>query len=378
VKISRRQFLTSAATLSVAGALAPYAKVAKLSQTRDLDSKIIRAGHFKFEPNQTALEYYSADDFKHKTVFEWNFKTGAVEHFDTSTVVHVVETHPVDSRLTALGTKRTNQISLVDWKSKREVTKSRFGKNQYYYGHAVFTDDGKHIITSSYVRGAASQICILEVPSLKIVDSVTLPRSIAHEIVNMGNNRFLFGIGAENEHPVAFGIFDFTTKEIQFFDTEFGVGEPEMAITHLKDCGDRYIANVNLWSNLSDGALVSFDPKTNQVKTEITLGAEGLHSEMLSFEFDPTTHHAWITLPRQNEIKIWNLATDSLVKTLEFKRDQSPTAVSYIPQLSLALVTTPSRFLAFDSNTLRRRVEFESKVPNSLLFGGFTAHTRLV
>ncbi|CAN5677169.1 hypothetical protein BH10BDE1_BH10BDE1_17020 [soil metagenome] len=380
MKVSRRQFLTSAATLTVAGAIMPYAEIAKMMRSHSGELDLIRAGQVVFQPGLNAFDYLSADDVHQKSVFEWNIKNGNIRAFDTSTVVHVVETHPIDANLAVLGTKRTDQISMIDWNLKKEIFRNRLPLGQHFYGHAVFSDDGKYIVTSVHNRVGRSQICILEVPSLKIVDSIMVPHGTAHEMVNVGKNQFLFGVGNDQKHSVAFGMFDLATKQIIFYETEFGPSNNVLSITHLKDCGDRYIANVNLWNDLeaTRGALVSIDLKTKTVKTEIPLGDADLLSEMLSFEFEPFRDHAWITLPRQNQIKVWNLKTDSLVKTIGLGRSESPTAVTYLSQLDLSIVTTQSQFFAFDAKTFQRREAFEKTVPNSLLCGGVTAHTRLV
>ena len=116
---------------------------------------------------------------------------------------------------------------------------------------------------------------------------------------------------------------------------------------------------------------------THTVKTEMPLGLNGLTNEMLSLDYDPATQYAWITLPSENRIQVWDLKSDSLVKTLEFG-NELPSSVSYFDQLEMTIVSTKQRFYAFHSKTLARLTTAEETFPHQMLSDRVCSHTRIL
>ena len=164
-------------------------------------------------------------------------------------------------------------------------------------------------------------------------------------------------------------------------ETGLPVRPTPATIPHLKDCGDRIIANVQEAGEsgyLKSGELVSFDKKTRVVKTEIPLGPLAFDSDMLSLEYDPRHDFAWITLPYLNRIEVWDLRRGNSVRHITFHQDIVPTAVSFLSSLDLVVVTSRSRFFAFNAGDASQNAKFEENLPHSLLRDGHTAHTRLV
>jgi hypothetical protein len=379
-RVNRRMFLLAASSIGVAAAVAKYFP-SQTSASKSVNPARLRGGGFLqgslFSPK---VRYHLSTEFTDGLIFDLDFANLKLRYSSTDIAVHVIETHPFDRELTVLATKRADKMALFDWRTHRQIADHRLENREFFYGHSVFTDDGRLLLATTFdekvSRGAIS---IFDVPTLKRVAMVNVGAGSAHEICPLGGNRFIFG--HRHGDVMAFGKFDLATHSIENFPTEFHTKNGAFSMTHLKDCGDTFVANMNTYDPVSDqigaGALVSIHKQTLQVKTEIPLGASGLGAEMLSLDYDPSTDYVWITIPTIGKIKIWNLGTDSLVTTLDFG-NELPTGLSNVPNKGLTIVTTAQRFFVFDSKTLKRQESIESRWPHEVLSGRLCAHTRIV
>ncbi|CAN5676896.1 hypothetical protein BH10BDE1_BH10BDE1_17010 [soil metagenome] len=378
-KIDRRKFMAAAASLSVAGAFYYFRESAFVSPAISTKRKTrLRAGHYHAAQGMDVSGLYLASAYKSRAVFEWNFETGETHKVETQTVVHVVETSPIDDSLSVLATKRTDRMSMFDWNERKEISTRQLSLGEFYYGHAAFTPDGSLVLAPKVDSSGAAWIEALEVPTLRLVESYPVPRGSAHEICSVGGSKFVFSVGQSSNQPPAFVFFDLAGTKFEYVDVPIESEGKSLTMTHLKDCGDRYVGNINVEtsSTLLDGAVVSIRKSDHFVKTEIPLSSNGLTTELLSFEYDPVRRFVWVTIPHQSLIVVWNLATDSVAKKI--RTPSGAFSVSLLPTLDVVVVASRTGFFAFDPATLERREAFEKKVPNELLNGGKSSHSRLV
>lgn len=213
------------------------------------------------------------------------------------------------------------------------------------------------------------------------------PLGSAHDIIPIDANSpeskdlFFFGVARKENGPPSFGIFDLENRSVSEVETNLSTRQTPATIPHLKDCGDRILANVQEAGDsgyLKNGELITFDKKTRVTKTEIPLDLLAFDSDMLSLEYDPHRDFVWITLPYLNRIEVWDLRRGKSVRHIAFRSDVSPTAVSFLSSLDLVVVTSRSRFFAFNARDASANAKFEENLPHSLLRNGHTTHTRLI
>ncbi len=381
---SRRQLLLTAATLAACGAVAsflPWRNWVSSSTSTPLASQLLRGGFFHRPPNYPPGTYYQASTALQRFAFEWDLNSGKNRIIEVSVPTHIADTHHIDRNLSVLGSQKTSHISLVDWKAGREIATHELPNQSYFYGHSAFTEDGTIMLAPMLEYTMTPGIGVFEFPSLKQIDFIKTEFGPAHQLAQLGNDEFFFGSSTKPMTANAIGLFNLKTRSVSYVNTGFGFEERRTVVAHVKDCGSSLIANVQRDGDngyLTSGALISFDKTTRTVKTVIDRGALDFNTDMLSIDFDPSTGYAWITVPYQGRIEIWNLSAGSHVRTLKFKDGTRPTAISRWEDRNEVIVTTGHRFFAYDSKTGERREKSEQAWPHHLLDGGHCAHTRIV
>lgn len=340
----------------------------------------LRGGYYRLPLNYSRNRPYKAANLDTKRVFDWNLSTRRVRSFDVSVATHVVETHPGDTNLSILATKNIDRISLLNWSTGEEVSHFQFASGEYFYGHGAYSDSGKLFIAPAHRGNGSSRLCIFEFPSLKLVDEIQVSRGISHDIVARGKDQFLFTVSAGVGKTAAFGFLDLPGRSVVFQEADVEKIGRDLIVGHLKDCGDRYIANVQIAKNgdLANGSLVSIDKSTQSVRSEISVVNTTIKAEMLSLEYDPVTSYVWISVPNQDQIEVWDMKAGRQVQRLTFPKRTFPTGISSFPGLELVIVTTPTKFLAFNSRTLQRLEKVEEQAPHQVLDKGLLAHSRIV
>lgn len=310
--------------------------------------------------------------------FEWDFASGESRLVEATLPIHIVDTHHIDRNLSILTSQKTNRMALIDWSVGREVKAIELADAGYFYGHALYSDDGTKILVPIFQGPGTSGFAIFEFPSLKQIDFIATSRGAAHQAIPLGGDTFFFGTTSDASKPNAFGILNLSSRSVRYIETGFGNSPKKTVVAHMKDCGDHVIANLQEPGNngyLTNGALISFDKKTETTRAVIGRGVLDFNTDMLSIDFDPTSGYAWITVPYQNRIEVWNVARGSLVKTLHFPIEVQPTAISRLEDRDLVVVTTGHRFFAYNAKSIVRISTAEEKMPHHLLNGGHCAHT---
>lgn len=244
-RVDRRKFLITAATIGVAAAIAEFIDLGSLMRRPTPTTPLInlRGGYFTRPPELANMRFSRANVMLNRAVFDWNLESGETRFVRTATAPHVVETHSSDRNISVFATKRTDTVSLVDWRKEEETAKHVLPDGEYFYGHATFCENGSVIILPVWKNRGAPGLAIFENPSLNQIGFVETPRGIPHEPSQRGGDKFLFGVGNSPTAAAAFGFFDLNARTTKYFDSEFGAGPSDIIISHLKDCGDRVIAN---------------------------------------------------------------------------------------------------------------------------------------
>ncbi len=392
-RLNRRELLigaVGATTAAAFAALLPRDRAlfqSSIFNSSDPRSRL-RGGYyqrprFNYIPN--AL--YSADAATEKHAFEWDLKTGAHKLVETTLPTHVVETHPIETQLSILTTQKTGRASIVDWSLAKQVTAVDLPEGGFFYGHMVFSNDGSKVLGAIFLKDQGAGVGIFEFPSLRLSGFVPTPMGAAHDIVSLGASEksskelFLFGMARKENGSPSFALFDLDQMKVREIDTGLPARETPPTIPHLKDCGDHIIANLQearKAGHLKNGELISFDKKTQTARTEIRVGLLDFDTDMLSLEYDPVRDFAWITVPYQNRIEVWDLRRGQSVQHITFPSDVTPTSVSFLPDQELVIVTSQTRFFAFNASDASQNAKLEENFPHLLLRAGHTAHTRLI
>lgn len=340
----------------------------------------VRGALFNYPLNFDPRSSTSSKQYLNKSVFDFDLRTGTVRTVDTDVAGHVVEANPTDINISAVSSRRSDALALIDWKKERQIAFHQFEGSQRCYGHSAFSENGRELLVPAYSSEDPylGMLYRFEVPTLKLIEKINLKRGSAHELLSIGDGKYLFGALSDDTNPAAFGIYNDQTKETAYYPSEFIKAGARYQIGHLKRFGNKVIGGLNRVTKAGklEGALVAIDLANSSVKTEIPLGQFNLLTELLSLEFDPVSEFIWVTVPFSKAVVIWNWKSHQVVKVLAFPKD--PTFVSAIPDREIVIIGTENQLFAYDSKSGSRMEGVDSKWPNKFLKGRYCAHSRLI
>jgi hypothetical protein len=343
----------------------------------------VRAAVYKRPEGFDRKQFYSSEVFENKSVYSWNYKTGNLKIIPISTEGHVVETHPRDKSLSVIVSRFGGRLSLVNWEKETEITFYQLPQGEYFYGHCAFSENGEYVVASGVntkEKDSTGILYVFETLNLKLVSVINIPRGLAHDLINIKKNEFLVSCSGYAKES-AFIIFDYDQKKFTYYPVSATHSNKVTSIGHFKKFGNKIFANfqelVPLGGRDSEaqGALISFDLKNFGIKFEMPFGVTEIHSEMLSLEYDPDTKWAWITLPAQHRVVVWDTDKNELKKIIHTAG--VVTSITLLPELKTVFMGVVGQFMAFHSQTLERIETIESTWKHQQLSTFYCAHSRL-
>lgn len=384
--LSRKNFIVGSAAIAGLGLINYLVSIRNRIRFKPpLSVSEIRSGHF-VPPEQYGAgktKFLPTTAFTEKTVYSWDIQLNKLKEFPTAIPVHLVLTHPQDKSMSVLTGSKADMISVFDWNQGKDAATYTFPEGFASVGHASFTDDAKQVLVTvrrtTPVFEDVGYIYKFEFPSLKLVETVPLERGHSHEILPLGNERYLMGCGAPYR-AAAFIVFDNKKNKFEYFPVDVSSLPLPGEVMHIEKCGTIYVANAQCFSKEENmytaGCLVSFDPSTNETKTIMPANIVKVRGELLSLTYDQSTNYLWVTNPSGSQVIVWNLTSQSLVNVIPVQN--SPSSAIALSESEAVIIGTSDRFLAYDSKTLENISDFESDWPHEIIRLRWSAHMRAV
>ena len=377
---SRRKFLLAASTVAVSSAAFVTNEDLQLFIKRSLKGlqsprsiTHLRGGFF--QTPHGVNEYGPSELVTNKHVFNWDLATGKTKLIPVQAASHIVHTHPEDSTLSLVGTKHKDTISMVDWKSGKEISTYQLPSGSFFYGHSAFVPGEQHAIIPLRTQSGFA-VGIFEFPTLKMVDLVPTNSRLMHEIIPIGGSRFAMGFSSTPEQPPAFGLYDYKTRQLLEFPVPYKRPGLKMSIPHLQIHGDsKIIANLQIQNAYFQSGLASFDLNTRETAVLLDPVQQKI-GELLSFTYDPQHENVWITGPSDSIVYIWSIRNNELIHKIKFEGRPKLSNIGLVPDQNLMIIGTPDRLLAYDTKSFQRKPALEEKWPHEIARQGYCAHTR--
>lgn len=377
MKQSRRDILLALGGLGLGAFFNDVDVLAFASSTSGTGQKLL-GGRFRIEGSFDPRGYHLSERFQARIAYRYDAGSNEVREIETKAAAHVIETHPFDMALSAVSSRRMDTLSIVDWNARREIATHKFDRNRFFYGHCSFSQNGNKLLaTAVHLDDQIGRIYVFDFPSLKVLDVIVLNTGAPHDISAVGNDRFILGVGCTEKLPAQFVVFNLKTRQLSFHPTLFGPGS-NMELIHLKMSGHHVHGALNLKSKgkLDIGGLAQFDLRDSGVSIPMPPGASPAKSEILSVEFDDETGFAWLTVPWQSLVVIWDVRNKRPIHSIT--TPAAVNSVSLLPAFDAMVVGGVFGFSVFDRKTFKPLPRLEAKLPSKIVRGYQVAHSRIV
>ena len=376
--ITRRHFLYGASTLGIS-ALAMSQLLSHFLVDKKLkQSSKIMGGRNAAMPGFRAESNYSIDAFSQKSVYRIDPLHQVFQIIDTKVPGHVVEPHPLDFELAAVIPRRADALSFVDWKKSKEIVVHRL-EDAFLYGHAAFTEDGQSILaTGLNKKDNQGRIFQFKVPSLKLQNAYSLGPGSPHDIIAIGPELFVFGLyNSEVPNRPQFGLLDTSTGRTELLPgPSLSTETIPISYGHLKRHGDSIYAGFNQLENeLQRGGISIFNFNSRTSEILIPLGQFNISNEILSLEFDPEFQNLWFTVPNQDNLYVWSMRKNSLLRTI--KAPSKVKSISLLTSINAIAVGSADGFIGYDRETAERLDSFDHLWPANFFYGMSSSHSRI-
>ena len=384
---SRRNLILALSGLGFAAFAAQQCGlIGSLPSFSSSSGSILLGGRYRLD-NIVPTAYQSYEQYKDNFLFKFDLVNNRLEQVRSLTPAHCTQPNPLNSLVVACATRRSNRVSLFDWTSQQEISAFVTGPSQYVYGHSAFTADGKKLLVPAVDIGTnplksktkpQGILYILDVPSLKLSDQISLGSYKAHDIVAIGSDRYVCGLLGENPGIASFGIVDYAAKSFQSYSKKVEGLSKILAINHLKKENDVIygIGNIFEDTRLKAGGMLKFEIENQRISLSFPIGLNRAFSEVLSIEFDNETGYAWITVPDQNIVIVWNVKKDQLVSILDVF--SVPSSVILAASIDAIVIGTSRGIKAFDRKSLKNLNRLDEKWGQLDLNKFAAAHTRII
>ncbi|MFT2098869.1 DUF1513 domain-containing protein [Marinomonas sp. 2405UD66-6] len=115
---------------------------------------------------------------------------------------HAPVVHPSNAIVGIVARRPGFYIDFFDMTSQQKITRLEPTKDHHFYGHALFTSDGKKLITQeNHYPSGQGKTFIREWPSLKVLESYNSNGIGPHEAVFFNDEVLVIANGGQRTHP---------------------------------------------------------------------------------------------------------------------------------------------------------------------------------
>ena len=340
------------------------------------NGSVLLGGQYELPDDFSGSLFLPNQAFKNKRIFSWNVKKNKFESAEILVPAHCSQPHPTEHSLVGCSSRASDNLCLFDWSSKKKISSYVFQNSNYAYGHLAFNKTGTLMLATA-VKNKKGSIYVFEVPSLKVVDVISMGNFTAHDIVDVEDNKFVLGLTELAVDKANVGLFNLSDRSFKVFSRNFEKKTGMLSVNHLKRHGDKVFAGFNLLDNspMTNGNMLTFDYKTGAFKSTFIEATQGVGSEIQNIEYDPETNFAWISFPDLACVIVWDLKHDKLAFKIDI--ETKPHSISLLEQID-AMIIGSHFFLAFDRKTGKRLTALDSKWSNYDLRNTKVVHTRVI
>lgn len=245
---------------------------------------------------------------------------------------HHVEAHPTHPLLAVVGRRPERFIDLVDYAEQRLVKRLRSKEGQHFYGHAVFSPDGRYLIaTENEISSGAGLITIRDSQSgYSVVEQFSSGGIGPHELKLMPDRKTLVvangGILTHPEQGRTKLNLGSMQPSLAYIDLQSGnvleqvlMPEPlhQLSIRHfdINSQGQVAIALQYQGDRSDDVPLVAFHRRgeTLQLTKAPTAINQAMKQYCGSARFDASGQYVAISSPRGNLVTFWEPANAKFI-----------------------------------------------------------------
>lgn len=147
----------------------------------------------------TSSVYEVAESNGKESLFTCHIATGRIQSIDVPLRGHQVCQHPFEKNLLFTSEKWGVKAALVDLKTEKVLTLMKSDEGTRFFGHSVFSADGKYVISSELDdRIGESYLGVRDFRSLKLIKRIPTHGIFAHQIISpdQGNTVMVINAGA--------------------------------------------------------------------------------------------------------------------------------------------------------------------------------------
>jgi len=326
---------------------------------------------------------YDVEAYSHRRAFRLELNEKRITEIDSNVPIHVLEAHPTERHIGLALPRYSNQTCLIDWKLGKETNLLKLPPGLFFYGHGVFSGDGKTVV-ASVINSAGTEnfLAVINAETFLLESLIPFNFGSNHDILRLTSSSFaIAGGGGSMRGPSQsqLVVFDLETSKFDVhssplfpaFDDESILGSEHLLMispTKVLGCAGRTLHG--LWKNTS---VVEFDLARKESKFEVPPMSPAFLNNVLSLDL-AADGRIWISLPDLKQVAVWNPKQQELDAILNF--DSPARSIAAVDSLGLVVLGIDGGFLSFDAVTMKESHQY--KWPRTKTFGSYSAHTRLI
>ena len=316
----------------------------------------------------------------------WQFGTEKIELFDLPFVGHSIAQNPTKPSEIAIFSRWGDQSAILNLKDKKDIRIIKEEKNHRFFGHGLYSKDGKRLFTSGRDdMKKTGEIVVRDTQSLKVISRFSAYGRYPYELQFANSeSEIVVAVAAEFKDVKHEKISDPHFSENSNFTTIKSINgnfvkivkleDDEFSLMHFQISSDGWMVGVgsaNERDTSEKKSLAIAVSPAGKIKTlKISDDFQGsFFGETLGVTLFEKKSLVYITNPSNKLILVWNYKTQDLAKY--FYIPDRPKAISITSDQKQIIVaeTKTKSFLMIDST----KMEIIGRAPGNEL-SGYGAH----
>ncbi len=263
--------------------------------------------------------------------------TGELRTINTGFRGHGLYPHPVKpSRLVLFARRPGRRLIEIDLRNANVVRQVEAGRNRHFYGHGVFTGDGRYLYTTEndFERGRG-MIVVRDGDTLAVVNEFPSEGIGPHDIRMLSDDQTLViangGILTHPDRPRRKLNLDDMQPNLAYLDRQSGqlleqhhLSDHQLSIRHLAVTQDDQVIAVQQYegSRKRLPPLVMLHRPGQAIRTALADDATQRRMDWYtaSVAADSHTSTALVTSPRGNLVTLWDIDRDRLIRSFDIRK----------------------------------------------------------
>lgn len=319
--LNRRRFLQAAGTLGVAGFIGGGAVVLKN------EDRLPTTMYFSAASDASGKHYLAGVDEEGLLRFRVPLNNRG----------HHLMTHPIRSELIAFARSPGNEAYVIDYQKGQKVFDIHSGNGYHFYGHGIFSQDGKYLFTTEndYKNGKGI-ISVRETDSYTVVARYSSGGIGPHQLQWLSDkNTIAIANGGLKTHPESGSkILNLSRLDsnLSYMNAQTGeiieqqrLDNSLLSIRHLDVAADDTVFTGLQYQGGSDDLvpLVAVHNVHNALNMKSILAPDlellGMNHYTASVALDSLSGIVAVTCPKGDTLTFWNYKNQAFLRSVPFK-----------------------------------------------------------